>query len=122
MSDLPNSTRLRQYYESVRKIPAIGGAGVLLKLGELTSACIEDKSHAQDAVAFALSMIFSLHAEDRDEQPVTTGDTYVLMASGGAEHIPAAIEFIENGGPADRAVEIIAGLARLTPNHIRSGA
>ncbi len=59
----------------------------------------------------------ALHAEDRDERPVTGADAYQLLASGG-EHLSEAVKFIEKGGNSKDATRIIAALARLTPDRI----
>jgi hypothetical protein len=96
---------------------SIGGADVLKELGHLANLCMVGSSSAQDAVAFALSMILNLHAEDRCERVVTMDDTYNLIAAG-EEHLSSAVAFIKIGGSCQLAVEIIAQLARLSPDHI----
>jgi hypothetical protein len=109
--------RLRRYFTEAKKTTKIGGAAVLQELSDLASASISGTTNTQDAVAFALSEIFRLHAEDRDGRLVTGDDTYHLMASG-EEHLAEAIKFIENGGSSDDATRIIAALARLTPDRL----
>lgn len=103
---------LRQCYSEAKKTGRIGGSGVLQQLSDLASACVNGTSDAQDAVAFALFEVFQRHAEDRDERPVTTDDTYHLLASG-EECLTEAIKFVETGGNSEDAIHIIAALARL---------
>jgi hypothetical protein len=109
--------RLRQCYAEAKRTRRIGGEAVLQQLSDLASACVNGKSNAQDAVAFALFEVFQRHAEDRDERPATTDDTYHLLASG-EEHLSEAVKFIENGGNSDDATRIIAALARLIPDRL----
>ena len=74
-------------------------------------------SNSQDAVAFALSEVFSLHSDDREDRPVTGNDNYLLMANG-SDVLSEAVSFIDGGGNADDAIRIIAALARLTPDRL----
>lgn len=109
--------RLRQYFAEAKRTKRIGGAAVLQELSDFASACVIGTTNAQDAVAFALFEVFQRHAEDRDERPTTTDDTYHLLASG-EEHLSEAVKFIEIGGSSDDAVRIIAALARLIPDRL----
>lgn len=109
--------RLSDCYAEAKRTHHIGGAAVLQQLSDLASACVDGRSNAQDAVAFALFEVFQRHAEDRDERPVTTDDTYHLLASG-EEQLSEAIKFIETGGSSDDATRIIAALARLIPDRL----
>lgn len=115
-ADLPTA-RLHRSFVEAKKTSRIGGAAVLQELSDLASACVNGTTNAQDAVAFALSEIFRLHAEDRQERTVTTDDTYHLLASGD-EHLSDAVSFIEKGGSSDDATRIIAALARLLPDRL----
>jgi hypothetical protein len=108
---------LGRRFTKAKRTTEIGGAAVLEELSHLASACIDGKSNPQDAVAFALSEIFRLHAEDRDERLVTGDDTYQLMAAG-EEHFSEAVKFIEIGGSPEDATRIIAALARLIPDRL----
>lgn len=109
--------RLRSYYDANAATPQMAAAMVLQKLSDFASASIIGTSAAQDAVAFALSEIFSLHSEDMTGRPVTGDDAYRLMASGG-ELFSEAVALIENGGSEQDAIKIVAGLARLTPDRL----
>jgi hypothetical protein len=109
--------QLRNYFDEVAPTARMAGMRVLRKLSDLASASINGRSTAQDAVAFALSQLLALHSEDLDERPVTGDDAYRLMASGG-EHLSEAIDFIEQGGSSENAAQIIAALARLTPDRL----
>jgi hypothetical protein len=117
MRDLPNSTRLKEYFARATADSRIGGADVLRQLSNYASACVDDTYPARDAVAFALAVIFSLHADDKDERVVTSDDSYALMASG-EEHLSSAVEFLQNGSNFEEAIQIIAALARLTPDRL----
>src|ERR1700691_3239468 len=109
------SARLKDGYDAAKANGTIGGSGILNKLSPLASTCVNGTSASQDAVAFALSTIFNLHAEDRYQRPVTGDDTYNMLAAG-EEHLSNAVQFVENGGSSDLAVRIIAALARMTPD------
>jgi hypothetical protein len=111
---------LQEYFQQAISGPQIGGSGVLQKLADLASACVDGSNPAHDAVAFSLSVIFALHAEDRADRRVTATDTYQLIAAG-HDDLSQAIEFIESGGnnPSD-AVIIIASLARITPERLNN--
>ncbi|SRR6266849_6096997 len=111
------AARLRQCFEEAKKTAGIGGADLLQRLSDLASACVDGTTNTQDAVAFVLSEIFRQHAEDRDERPVTTDDTYHLLASG-EEHLSEAVNLIEKGGNSEDATRIIAALARLIPKRL----
>jgi hypothetical protein len=115
-ADLP-SARLRREFDEAAKTTRIGGASVLRTLSTLAGDCITGKNPSLDSVAFTLCTILGLHADDRDERMVTGDDTYRFMASG-AEHLSSAVTFLETGGSAEEAVEIIAALAMLTPARI----
>ena len=58
-----------------------------------------------------------MHADDRDERPVTGDDTYRLVTMAD-ETLNDAVKFIEIGGFDSEAVRIIASIARLTPRQI----
>lgn len=107
--------RLHVEFSEVAQSTKIGGASVLRHLSELANDCISGTNKPQDAVAFVLSTIFALHAEDRDERVVTGDDTYLLMGSGG-EYLADAISFLDRGGTADEAVSIITNLIQITPH------
>jgi hypothetical protein len=119
MSEAGNkaAARLRRHFDKVQASTRIGGAQVLKELGDLASACVMDESPQQDSVAFVLSQLFTLHAEDRTERQVTGSDAYLLSASG-LESLQEAITFIHNGGSPDEAVHLVAALARLTPDRL----
>jgi hypothetical protein len=110
---------LSEYFRRVSPTPQIGAARVLEKLANLASACIDGSNPARDAVAFSLSAIFALHADDRVDRPVTVDDTYQLVAAG-LDDLSKAIEFIETGNDPGDAVNIIASLARLTPARLNN--
>lgn len=105
---------MREYFQRVSSSPQIGASGVLGKLADLASACVDGSNPARDAVAFSLSIIFALHADDRDDRPVTIDDAYQLVAVG-LDDLSKAVEFVETGNNPNDAVDIIASLARLTP-------
>jgi hypothetical protein len=113
----PASARLRERYRIAASSTEIGGASVLCELSRLASSCVSGASNSQDAVAFALSEVFALHSEDREDRPVTGNDNYLLMGSG-SDVFSEAVSFIESGGNADDATRIIAALARLTPDRL----
>jgi hypothetical protein len=117
MNELPYSARLKSYFDAVSVDTRIGGADVLRHLSILSSACMEGVRPERVAVAFSLSTIFSLHADDKDERAVTGDDVYALMASGG-EHLSSAVEFLQNGSGFEEAIKIIAALAYLTPDRL----
>jgi hypothetical protein len=106
---------LRSEYDKAVDDGSIGGAGVLWKLSALANECISRLNESEDAVAFVLSTVFALHAENREERIVTGDDTYLLIGSG-EEHLNNAIHFIEHGGTADEAIRIITALIPLTPD------
>lgn len=108
---------MQEYFLKVISTPQIGASGVLQKLSDLASARVDGSNPARDAVAFTLSAIFALHAEDRDDSPVTVNDTYQLVAVA-LDDLSKAIEFIESGDSPEDAVKIIASLARLTPDRL----
>lgn len=110
-----SATRLRRAFDDAVNSGRIGGASVLWKLSTLANDCISGIDHSQDAVAFVLSTLLALHAEDREERVVTGDDTYLLIGSGD-EYLNDAILFIEHGGTADDAVRIIAALIPITPD------
>jgi hypothetical protein len=111
--------RLKARYETVGATSTTGGAGILAELTQLALACVNETSPARDAVAFALGSLLGQHAEDREERIVTTSDTYHLMAVG-EEHLSHAVQFIHAGATDERAVNIIAALARMTPDRLRA--
>jgi hypothetical protein len=110
-----SATRLRRAFDDAVTTGGIGGANVLWKLSALANDCISGIDHSQDAVAFVLSTLFALHAEDREERVVTGDDTYLLMGSGD-EYLNNAILFIEHGGTAEDAVRIITALIPIMPD------
>lgn len=114
--DTPGA-RLRSYFAKAIATSRIGGAHILNDLNSMAAACVDGTSDTQDAVAFALSIIFALHADDRMDRMVTTDDTYNFLASG-MEHISDAIKFIETDGNAEEAARLVAALARLTPGRM----
>jgi hypothetical protein len=108
---------LRQRFAKAKRSIKIGAAAVLDELSRLASACVDGKTDSQDAVAFALSELLRLHAEDREERPVTGNDNYQLMAAG-EEILSEAVNFIEVGGDPKDAVRIVAALAKITPDRL----
>jgi hypothetical protein len=108
---------LSDEFFAATKDSRIGGSAVLAGLANLARACIIGTRPSIDSAAFALSVILDQHSEDLDDRRVTTGDTYVLMASG-YDDLASAVRFIANGGPAEQAVTIIAALEKLTPAHL----
>jgi hypothetical protein len=109
------ASQLRHAFDEAVENGSVGAANVLWKLSGLANECISGENYSQDAVAFVLSTIFGLHAEDRDERVVTGDDTYLLMGSG-EEHLNDAISLLEGGGTADEAVRIITALIPITPD------
>ena len=112
-----NAARLQEYYSSVIGRPAFGGANVLQHLADLALKCADGANAAQDAVAFALGMVFADHAENRSERIVTGDDNYVLTVSG-AEYFTRAVKFVVDAGTAEDAVAIIAQLSQLTSDKL----
>jgi hypothetical protein len=109
------TSQLRREYDKAVGNASIGGASILWKLSGFANECISGVNPSQDAVAFALSIIFALHAEERDERIVTGDDTYLLFGSG-EEHLNDAISFIERPSTTDEAIRLITALIPLTPN------
>jgi hypothetical protein len=109
---------LRQNFQRAMADGRVGGAMVLQELSEYAYACIGSDS-ARGAVAFALGVIFEKHASDRDERPVTMSETYGLMVEA-ADHLSAAVNFVEEGGSAEDGIRIIAALAHLLPRCLYS--
>src|ERR1700726_1941736 len=114
---LSNAERLREHFTQVGASTKIGGSRVLAQLGNMRFSCIDGRTTAQDAVAFALATIFEKHAEDRDDRPVTGDDTYLFMSSG-YDELVLSVKFIEHGGSPQEALRLIAALARLTPDRL----
>jgi len=110
-SALTAPERLRAYFRNVSQGPQIGGAAILQTLSDLSSACVDGASPARDAVAFSLSTIFGLHADDRSERPVTGDDNYQFIATA-FDDLSRAIEFVCNDTSDEGAVagRIVAAL------------
>jgi hypothetical protein len=108
---------LREKFSTVVETPAIGAAGVLNELSALAGKCVGIFDRSRTAVAFALEVLFALHAEDRTDRIVTGNDNYVLVANG-LETIQAAIDFVHKGGSDNEAISLVAALAGLTPRRI----
>jgi hypothetical protein len=117
LPDAPEA-RLRKKFSDAIRSTEIGGARVLSELSRLAHDCVDGVCPERDAVAFALFAVLGLHADDRDERVVTGNDNYALMASG-SEPFSNAVDFIETGGSATKAIEIIASLSHLTPEKLR---
>jgi hypothetical protein len=117
IDDTPPSANLRKRYVESASGTQIGGASILRELSQLAENCVAGNDPARDAVAFTLSTILGLHADDRDERAVTGDDTYILM-SAGADCFTAAINFIGSGGAAEDALKIISELAQVTPKRL----
>lgn len=116
-SALSVAARLRREFTQAAASSTIGGSDVLAKLGRLASACIIGTSNEQDAVAFALSIVFEQHANDKDERAVTGDDAYQLLASG-EEVLSEAVMLVEKGGTEKDPTRIVAALARLIPDRL----
>jgi len=95
----------------------MGAAGVLKELSGLAGNCVGISDQPRSAVAFALETLFASHSEDRTERPTTGDDNYVLFGSG-LEVIEAAMDFVQPGGPAIEAIDLIDELARLIPERL----
>jgi len=106
--------RFREAFERAASTSSIGGSAVLRDLAEMARACTTGKNNAIDAVAFAMSTILEQHANDLEDRPVTGDDTYALM-SAGYDDLADGAKFLEKGGTAELAVEIVTALARLEP-------
>lgn len=110
--------QLRKFFVQATESGTLGGSAVLAELAKRASACFSVSGNERRAVAFALSSLANQHAEDRDER-VVTGDENVAFLTRAHQPVSNAITFIEDGGTADMAVQIIAALIELIPTHRR---
>lgn len=115
MTTHPPAIQLRLEFVDAVENATIGDVNVLWKLSALANDCIAGESHSQDAVAFVLSTIFALHAEDREERVLAGDDTYLMIGSG-EDRLTDAISFVERGGTSDEAIHIITDLIQITPD------
>ena len=113
----PAATILEAKFNEADASRTLGGTRVLEELSEAARRCMNGTSAARDAVAFAFSVILSLHAEDQDERMVHVSEARQLAEACRPVFIEA-ISFLKNGGTSEQAVQIIAKLARRTPDHI----
>jgi hypothetical protein len=111
------AARLFEEYTEAAASSKIGGSAVLQRLGGIAAALASKAHTEQRAVAFVLSTVLSLHADDRDERIVTGDDNYHLMALG-SDALSEAVHFLVSGGNAKQAIGIICRLAELTPDAI----
>jgi hypothetical protein len=87
------------------------------RLAQLASNRVALRENPQIAVAFSLAAFFNQCSERMSEVPVSASEAMALHSQI-MQPVAEAISFLVSGGEPEKAVSVIATLARLTPNGI----
>lgn len=101
--------RLRAKFIQVTRAGTLGGSAILDELSELAGACISGSPAEFATLAYVLHKMLAAVANDRAERAVSASEDQRFLA-GAHQPLLEAVELLNSGTGADRAVALAARL------------